>query len=171
MSPVPRAALVAALIFVAPVLVAPVRAAPAADPPEALLRELYAAHRPWADAALDLEDPAVVARWFCPGLQQAFAHHARVVAACPEGDSCGLDFDPILSAQDYGDGTDFRLRIEALPPPERHTYLARFHLFGPDSDETVLHYRLAQDAARWCIEDIVVPGPDGMALRQYLESL
>jgi hypothetical protein len=139
--------------------------------PEQLLRDLYAAHRPWADAALDLEDPAVVARWFCPAMQRAFAHQRRVVAACPEGELCGLDFDPILSAQDHGDGDDLGLRIEPLPPPAQHEYVARFHLFGPQSEQTVLHYRLAQDAGRWCIEDIVVPGPDGMALRPYLESL
>ena len=149
----------------------PASAAQPADAPEQLLRELYAAHRPWADAPLDLSDPAVVARWFCPGMQRAFAHHDSVVAACPEGESCGLDFDPILSAQDYGDGADLGLRIALLPPPSQQMYAARFRLFGPEGEETELHYRLAQADRHWCIEDIVVPGPDGMALRQYLESL
>lgn len=165
----PRFARAALLVFASAAV--PAFAAPSAHSPEGLLRALYAAHQPWADAPLELEDPTVVARWFCPGMQQAFAHHGRVVAACAEGESCGLDFDPILSAQDYGDGKEFVLRIEALPPPAQQTYVTRFHLFGPDGEETQLHYRLAQHAGRWCIEDIVVPGPDGMALKQHLEGL
>jgi hypothetical protein len=148
----------------------PADAAPSAAP-EQLLRDLYAAHRPWSDAALDLDDPAIVARWFCPAMQQAFAHQRAVAAACPEGELCGLDFDPILSAQDHGDGSGFDLQVEALPPPAQGLYAARFHVFGPEFDQTELHYRLARDGARWCVEDIIVPGEDGMSLKAHLESL
>ena len=165
----PRLAHCALLVLA--LLAAPVAATSSDEAPEQLLQSLYAAHRPWADAPLDLEDPAVVARWFCPGMQKSFAHLRRVVAACPEGDSCGLEFDPILSAQDYGDGEGFDLRVEALPSPPPQSWAARFHLFGPEFDQTELHYRLAQDAGRWCIEDIVVPGPDGMSLKEHLDGL
>jgi hypothetical protein len=133
-----------------------------------LVRELHAAHRPWQESPLDLADPAVTARYFCQGLQQAFAHEARRAAACPEGEVCGLDFDPILAAQDPGDGKDLALRIEALPEPATHRVAARFHLFGASGEETVVQHQLARQGSRWCIEDIVYPGLDGLSLKAQL---
>jgi hypothetical protein len=144
-------------------------AAPPADESQ-VVRDLYAAHQPWLEKSVDLGDPAAVARYFCAGLRKSFAHNAKVSAACPEGELCGLDFDPILAAQDYGDGADFDLRIAPLPSPA-HAHAAHYRLFGKQGDETVVHYVIGRNGAAPCIEDVIYPGLENLSLKAHLDAL
>lgn len=143
-------------------------AAPAATETQ-VVRDLYAAHQPWREQAVDIGDPAVVARYYCPALQQAFAHNAKIRAACGEGELCGLDFDPILSAQDFGDGEGFDLRIEPLPATP-NVYAARYKLFGAQGEDTVVHYAIGSRGGAPCIEDVIYPDLESLSLKAHLNA-
>src|SRR5256885_15669188 len=83
----------------------------AEDGPEEVIRALYKAHRPWEHKGLNLRNRAVLSKYFSPELTKLFLKNAQLERDCPEGDLCGLEFDPIIGAQDFDDDLRSNLRI------------------------------------------------------------
>src|SRR5947207_12623572 len=81
----------------------------AEDGPEEVIRALHRAHRPWEHKELNLRDRAVLSKYFSSELTKLFLRNAQLERDCPKGDLCGLDFDPILGAQDYDEHLNFKL--------------------------------------------------------------
>ena len=98
--------------------------------PEEVIRALYKAHRPWEHKELNLRSRAVLSKYFSPELTKLFLEDAQVERDCPKGDLCGLEFDPIIGAQDFDDHLDFKLRITEATPPQTGRFEARFKLFN-----------------------------------------
>src|SRR5262249_54327286 len=131
----------------------------AGDAPEEVIRALYRAHRPWEQKELDLGDRTVLAKYFSPELTNLFLKNAQLERDCPEGDLCGLEFDPILGAQDYDEHLDFKLRISEATPPQSGRFEARFKLFNEEKpeEEQVIGFQLVELKEGWRIDDIMYP--------------
>jgi hypothetical protein len=129
----------------------------AEDGPEEVIRALYKAHRPWEHKELNLRDSAILSKYFSPELTKLFLKNAQVERDCPKGDLCGLDFDPILGAQDFDDHLNFELRISEATPPQTGRFEARFKLFNEEKpeQEQVLVCQLVQLKNGWRIDDII----------------
>ena len=129
----------------------------AEDGPEKVIRALYKAHRPWEHKELDISSQAVLSKYFSPELTKLFLKNAQVERDCPEGDLCGLEFDPILGSQDYDNHLDFKLHITEATPPQTGRFEARFKLFNEQKpeEEQVLIFQLVQVKNEWRIDDIV----------------
>jgi hypothetical protein len=132
-------------------------AAAAGDRPEEVIRALYKAHRPWEHKELNLGDRAVLSQYFSPELTNLFLKNAQLERDCPKGDLCGLDFDPILGAQDFDKHLNFNLRITEATPPQTGRFEARFKLFNDEKAEQVLVFQLVQLKNKWRIDDIIYP--------------
>src|SRR5215510_4436428 len=107
----------------------------AGDGPEEVIRALYKAHRPWEHKELDLSNEAVLSKYFSPELTKLFLKNAQLEKDCPEGDLCGLDFDPILGSQDFDEHLKFDLHISKATPPQTGRFEARFKLFNEEKSE------------------------------------
>jgi len=83
----------------------------AGDGPEEVIRALYKVHRPWEHKELNLSNRAVLSKYFSPELTKLFLKNAQLERDCPEGDLCGIEFDPILGSQDFDDDLRSNLRI------------------------------------------------------------
>jgi hypothetical protein len=144
----------------------------AGDGPEEVIRALYNAHRPWEHKSLNLHDRAVLSKYFSPELTKLFLKNAQLERDCPKGDLCGLDFDPILDAQDFDDHLNFNLRITDAIPPQTGRFEARFKLFNEDKPEyeRVLVFQLVQLKNGWRIDDIVYPN-DNTSLKAVITAL
>ena len=144
----------------------------AGDDPEEVIRALYKAHRPWEHKGLDLRNRAVLSKYFSPELTKLFLKNAQVERDCPKGDLCGLDFDPILGAQDYDEHLNFKLRITEAAPPQTGRFEARFKLFneGKPEQEQVLVFQLVQLKNGWRIDDIIYT-KDNATLKAVLTAL
>ena len=129
----------------------------AEDDPEEVIRALYKAHRPWEHKELNLRSRAVLSKYFSPELTRLFLKNAQVERDCPEGDLCGLDFDPILGAQDYDDHLDFKLHITESTPPQTGRFEVRFKLHNEEKpeQEQVLIFQLVEVKNEWRIDDII----------------
>jgi hypothetical protein len=129
----------------------------AGDGPEEVIRALYKAHRPWEHKELNLRSRAVLTKYFSPELTKLFLKNAQVERDCPKGDLCGLEFDPILGAQDFDDHLDFKLHIAEATPPRTGRFEVRFKLFneGKPEQEQVLVFQLVQVKNGWRIDDII----------------
>jgi hypothetical protein len=129
----------------------------AADDPEEIIRSLYNAHQPWGHKELNLRSRDVLSKYFSPELTKLFLKNAQVERDCPEGDLCGLEFDPILGAQDFDDHLDFKLRITEATPPQTGRLEVRFKLFNEQKpeQEQVLVFQLVQLKDGWRIDDII----------------
>jgi hypothetical protein len=99
-----------------------------------------------------------------------FLKNAQLERDCPEGDLCGLDFDPILGAQDFDDHLNFKLRITEATPPETGRFEARFKLFNKERVEQLLVFQLVQLKNGWRIDDIFYPD-DKASLKAVLTAL
>jgi hypothetical protein len=128
----------------------------AGDDPEELIRALYKAHRPWEHKELNIRSRAVLSKYFSPELTTLFLKNAQVERDCPNGDLCGLEFDPILGSQDFDDHLDFMLHITEATPPQTGRFEARFKLFNEQKpeQEQVLIFQLVQLKNEWRIDDI-----------------
>ena len=157
---------IALLIVVASFAVA------AEDGPEEVIRALYKAHRPWEHKALNLRSRAVLSKYFSPELTKLFLKNAQLERDCPKGDLCGLDFDPILDAQDFDDHLDFKLHITEATPPQAGRFEARFKLFNEEKPEheRVLVFQLVQLKNGWRIDDIIYPN-DNTSLKAVITAL
>jgi len=126
------------------------------DGPEEVIRALYKAHQPWEHKELNLRSRAVLSKYFSPELTKLFLKNAQVERDCPKGDLCGLEFDPILGAQDFDDHLDFKLRITEATPPQTGRFEVRFKLFNEQKpeQEQVLVFQLIQVKNGWRIDDI-----------------
>ena len=146
-----KALVIALLIVVASFAVA------AEDGPEEVIRALYKAHRPWDHKELNLRTRAVLSKYFSPELTKLFLKNAQVERDCPKGDLCGLEFDPILGAQDFDDHLDFKLHITEARPPQTGRFEARFKLFNAEKpeQEQILVFQLVQVKNEWRIDDII----------------
>jgi hypothetical protein len=144
----------------------------AGDGPEEVIRALYNAHRPWEHKSLNLHDRAVLSKYFSPELTKLFLKNAQLERDCPKGDLCGLDFDPILDAQDFDDHLNFNLRITDAIPPQTGRFEARFKLFNEDKPEyeRVLVFQLVQLKNGLRIDDIVYPN-DNTSLKAVITAL
>jgi hypothetical protein len=144
----------------------------AGDEPEELIRALYKAHRPWEHKALNLRSRAVLSKYFSLELTKLFLKNAQVERDCPKGDLCGLDFDPILDAQDFDDHLDFKLHITEATPPQTGRFEARFKLFNEEKpeQERVLVFQLVQLKNGWRIDDIIYPN-DNTSLKAVITAL
>src|SRR5205823_6701986 len=98
-------------IVLALVTVAASSAVAATDGPEEVIRALYKVYRPWEHKELNLSNRAGLSKYFSPDLTKLFLKNAQVERDCPEGDLCGIEFDPILGSQDFDDDLKFNLRI------------------------------------------------------------
>jgi hypothetical protein len=145
-----------ALILVLLTMVAS-SAVAAGDEPEELIRALYKAHRPWEHKELNIRSRAVLSKYFSPELTKLFLKNAQVELDCPNGDLCGLEFDPILGSQDFDDHLDFKLHITEATPPQTGRFEARFKLFNGEKpeQEQVLIFQLVQLKNGWRIDDII----------------
>jgi len=125
--------------------------------PKEVIRALYKAHRPWEHKELNLGNRAVLSKYFSPDLTKLFLKNAELERDCPKGDLCGLDFDPILGAQDFDDQLNFKLHITEAAPPQTGRFVARFRLFNEEKpeQEQVLVFQLVQLKNRWRIDDII----------------
>src|ERR1700755_2459977 len=130
--PLKHKTLIIALLVVASSAVA------AGEEPQEVIRELYKAHRPWEHKELNLGNRAVLSKYFSPELTKLFLKNAQLERDCPEGELCGLDFDPILGAQDFDDHLNFQLHITEATPPQTGRFEARFKLFNEDKQEQVV---------------------------------
>jgi hypothetical protein len=144
----------------------------AGDGPEEVICALYNAHRPWEHKSLNLHDRAVLSKYFSPELTKLFLKNAQLERDCPKGDLCGLDFDPILDAQDFDDHLNFNLRITDAIPPQTGRFEARFKLFNEDKPEyeRVLVFQLVQLKNGLRIDDIVYPN-DNTSLKAVITAL
>lgn len=129
------------------------------DAAEEVIRALYKAHRPWEHKELDLSDRAVLSKYFSPELTNLFLKNAQLERDCPEGDLCGLEFDPILGAQDYDEHLDFKLRVSEATPPQTGRFEAHFKLFNEEKpeEEQVIGFQLVELKDGWRIDDIMYP--------------
>jgi hypothetical protein len=144
----------------------------AGDAPEEVIRALYKAHRPWEHKELNLGNRAVLSRYFSPELTKLFLKNAQLERDCPKGDLCGLDFDPILGAQDFDDHLNFKLRITEVTPPQTGRFEARFKLFNeekPEQDQ-ILIFQLVQLKNGWRIDDIIYT-KDNSSLKAVLTAI
>jgi hypothetical protein len=91
---------------------------------------------------------------------------------CPKGDLCGLEFDPILGAQDFDDNLNFNLRITETTPPQPGRFEARFKLFKNEKpeQEQVLVLQLVQLKNGWRIDDIIYT-KDNASLKAVLTEI
>ena len=142
----------------------------AGDGPEEVIRALYKAHRPWEHKELNLSNRAVLLKYFSPELTKLFLKNAQLERDCPKGDLCGLEFDPILGAQDFDDHLDFKLHITETTPPQTGRFEARFKLFNEDKPEQVVVFQLVQLKNRWRIDDIIYPN-DNASLKAVITAL
>ena len=129
----------------------------AENAPEEVIRALYKAHQPWKHKELNLRSRAVLSKYFNPELTKLFLKNAQVERDCPKGDLCGLEFDPILDAQDFDDHLDFKLHITEATPPQPGRFEARFKLHNGEKpeQEQVLIFQLVHLKTGWRIDDIV----------------
>ena len=146
--------------------------AAAKDGPEEVIRALYKDHRPWEHKELNLGNRAVLSKYFSPELTKLFLKNAQLERDCPEGDLCGLDFDPILGAQDFDDHLNFKLRITEATPPQTGRFEARFQLFNKETpeQEQVLIFQLVQVKNGWRIDDIIYT-KDNASLKAVITAL
>jgi hypothetical protein len=144
----------------------------AGDGPEEVIRTLYKAHQPWEHKGLDLRNRAVLSKYFSPELTKLFLKNAQVERDCPKGDLCGLDFDPIIGAQDFDDHLNFKLRITEATPPQTGRFEARFFLFNEEKpeQEQVLVFQLVQLKNEWRIDDIIYT-KDNASLKAVLTAI
>ena len=144
----------------------------AEDRPEEVIRALYKAHRPWEHKELNIRSRAVLSKYFSPELTKLFLKNAQVERDCPKGDLCGLNFDPILDAQDFDDHLDFKLHITEATPPQTGRFEARFKLFNDEKPEheRVLVFQLVQLKNGWRIDDIIYPN-DNTSLKEVITAL
>ena len=121
-----------------------------------MIRALYNAHRPWEHKELNLGNGAVLSKYFSPELTKLFLKNAQLEREYPQGDLCGLEFDPILGSQDFDDHLDFKLHITEGTPPQTGRFEARFKLFNEEKpeQEQVLVFQLVQLKSGWRIDDI-----------------
>ena len=144
----------------------------AGDGPEEVIRALYRAHRPWEHKELNLGNRAVLSKYFSPELTKLFLKNAQLERDCPKGDLCGLDFDPILGAQDFDEHLNFKLHIAEATPPQTGRFEARFKLFNEEKpeQEQVLFFQLVQWKNEWRIDDIIYP-KDNASLKAVITAL
>jgi hypothetical protein len=144
----------------------------AGDGPEEVIRALYQAHRPWEHKELNLGNRAVLSKYFSPELTKLFLKNAQLERDCPKGDLCGLDFDPILGAQDFDEHLNFKLRITDATPPQIGRFEARFKLFNEEKaeQEQVLVFHLVQLKNGWRINDIIYT-KDNASLKAVLTAI
>src|SRR6266481_831622 len=83
----------------------------AGDGPEEVIRALYKVHQPCEHKELNLSNRAVLSKYFSSELTKLFLKNAQLERDCPEGDLCGIEFDPILGSQDFDDDLRSNLRI------------------------------------------------------------
>jgi hypothetical protein len=143
----------------------------AGDDPEEVIRALYKAHRPWEHKQLNLGNRAVLSKYFSPELTKLFLKNAQLERDCPKGDLCGIDFDPILGAQDFDDNLNFELRITEATPRQTGRFEARFKLFNEDKAEQVVVFQLVQLKNGWRIDDIIYPDANNASLKAVLTAL
>src|ERR1043166_5073197 len=161
-----RTLVIALLIVVASFAIA------ADDAPEEVIRALYKAHRPWDHKELNLANRAILSKYFSLELTKLFLKNAQVERDCPEGDLCGLDFDPILGSQDYDDHLDFKLHITEVTPPQTGRFEAHFKLHNGEKpeQEQVLIFQLIQVKNGWRIDDIIYP-KDNASLKAVIDAI
>src|SRR6476469_1715409 len=161
-----KAFVIALLMVVASFAVA------ANDDPEEVIRALYKAYRPWEHKELNLRSRAVLSKYFSPELTKLFLKNAQVERDCPEGDLCGLEFDPILGAQDFDDHLDFKLHITEATPPQTGRFEVRFKLFNGENpeQEQVLVFQLVQVKNGWRIDDITYT-KDNTSLKAVIDAI
>jgi hypothetical protein len=161
-----RTLVIALLIVVASFAIA------ADDAPEEVIRALYKAHRPWDHKELNLANRAILSKYFSLELTKLFLKNAQVERDCPEGDLCGLDFDPILGSQDYDDHLDFKLHITEVTPPQTGRFEAHFKLHNGEKpeQEQVLIFQLIQVKNGWRIDDIIYT-KDNASLKAVIDAI
>ena len=144
----------------------------AGDDPEEVIRALYKAHRPWEHKGLNLRNRAALSKYFSPELTKLFLKNAQVERDCPKGDLCGLEFDPIIGAQDFDEHLNFKLRITEATPPQTGRFEVRFKLFNEEKpeQEQVLIFQLVQLKNGWRIDDIIYP-KDKTTLKAVITAL
>jgi len=144
----------------------------AEDDPEEVIRALYKAYGPWEHRGLNLRNRAVLSKYFSPELTKLFLKNAQVERDCPKGDLCGLEFDPILGAQDFDDHLDFKLHIAEAIPPQTGRFEVRFKLFNEEKpeQEQVLTFQLVQLKNGWRIDDIIYT-KDNASLKAVLTAI
>jgi hypothetical protein len=144
----------------------------AGDGPEEVIRALYKAHRPWEHKELNLRNRVVLSKYFSPELTKLFLKNAQLERDCPKGDLCGLDFDPILGAQDYDEHLNFELHITEATPPQTGRFEARFKLFneGKADQQQVLVFQLVQLKNKWRIDDIIYT-KDNASLKAVITAI
>ncbi len=113
----------------------------------------------------------MLSKYFSPELTKLFLKNAQLERDCPKGDLCGLDFDPILGAQDFADHLNFKLRITEATPPQTGRFEARFKLFNDDKPEQIVVFQLVQLKNGWRIDDIIYPDADNASLKAVLSAL
>jgi len=158
-------------IVLALLTVAASSAVAAGDDPEEVIRALYKAHRPWEHKELNLGDRAVLSKYFSPELTKLFLKNAQLERDCPEGDLCGIEFDPILGSQDFDDDLRFDLRITQATPAQAGRFEAHFKLFNEEKAEQVVVFQLVQLKNGWRIDDIIYPRLDNTSLKALLTAL
>jgi len=122
-------------IVLALVTVAASSAVAATDGPEEVIRALYKVYRPWEHKELNLSNRAGLSKYFSPDLTKLFLKNAQVERDCPEGDLCGIEFDPILGSQDFDDDLRSNLRI-TQGTPSAGRFEAYFKLFNELQEKT-----------------------------------
>jgi hypothetical protein len=144
----------------------------AGDGPEEVIRALYKAHRPWEHKELNLGNRAVLSKYFSPEPTKLFLKNAQVERDCPKGDLCGIEFDPILGAQDFDDNLNFNLRIAETSPPQTGRFEARFKLFNEEKaeQEQLLVFQLVELKNGWRIDDIIYT-KDKASLKAVLTAI
>ena len=143
----------------------------AGDGPEEVIRALYKVHRPWEHKELNLSNRAVLSKYFSPELTKLFLKNAQVERDCPEGDLCGIEFDPILGSQDFDDDLRFDLRITQATPAQAGRFEAHFKSFNEEKAEQVVVFQLVQLKNGWRIDDIIYPRLDNTSLKALLTAL
>jgi hypothetical protein len=158
-------------IVLALLTVAASSALAAEEGPEEVIRALYKAHRPWEHKEVDLANRAVLSKYFSPELTKLFLKNAQIERDCPEGDLCGIEFDPILGSQDFDDDLKFNLRITQATPAQAGRFEAHFKLFNEEKAEQVVVFQLIQLKNGWRIDDIIYPRLDNTSLKALLTAL
>jgi hypothetical protein len=142
----------------------------AGDGPEEVIRALYKAHRPWEHKELNLGNRAVLSKYFTPELTKLLLKNAQLERDCAKGDLCGLEFDPILGAQDFDNDLKFELRITEATPPQAGRFEAHFKLFNGNQPEQIVVFQLVQQNG-WRIGDIIYPSYNGSSLKAVITAI
>jgi hypothetical protein len=127
--------------------------------PEALIKSIYAAHRPWdidkhkETIVIDFGDEKAVARYFDQELVRLFQSESACLKKA-EG-YCSLDQDPIFLSQDSATDDGYEIGLSLIKETDSHAeYEVTVHWAGQRKEKWKYLYILHKTGSGWRVSDI-----------------